>query len=102
MEQIAMFMGKGCTACIDSICEKMNIASQSVEMTVLCEFANGCLTLLRSNGNNKADRKPQIVRYSLYILRAMVAVLLMVDNKKSAESLFLSVFGGNERAVKVK
>ena len=72
-----MFMGKGSTACIDTICDEMKGNNEMMENKILTEFANGCLTLLRANGNNKQSRNMKIVRYALYILRAMVAILLI-------------------------
>eukprot|EP00484_Ammonia_sp_Unknown_P031093 CAMPEP_0197029166 /NCGR_PEP_ID=MMETSP1384-20130603/8664_1 /TAXON_ID=29189 /ORGANISM="Ammonia sp." /LENGTH=496 /DNA_ID=CAMNT_0042458277 /DNA_START=18 /DNA_END=1508 /DNA_ORIENTATION=+ len=100
LTNIAMFMGNGSTACIDAICDGMAFDADSPEVQILSEFANGCLTLLRANGNNKPNRKSKVVQHSLFILRAMVAVLLILDTKKSASNAFNSVFGGNENKVK--
>eukprot|EP01084_Bolivina_argentea_P304788 526474_1 len=95
----AMFMGKGSTACIDTICESMESDNEIRDICILSEFANGCLTLLRANGNNK-NRNLNIVKYALYILRAIVAILLILDNKKSKENQFNSIFGNNENKVR--
>lgn len=93
-------MGKGSTACIDTICDEMKTENEEIELQILSEFANGCLTLLRANGNNKQNRREKIVKYALYILRAMVAILLILDNKKSNKSQFNTVFGSNENKIK--
>ena len=96
-------MGKGSTACIDLITEKMSSNKNEnalIENNVLSEFANGCLTLLRANGNNKQSRNMKIVKYAIYILRAMVAILLILDKKKSSLNRHDTVFGNNENKVK--
>ena len=95
-----MFMGRGSTACIDTICESMQGDNKDIELAILSEFANGCLTLLRANGNNKQNRNMNIVKYAHYILRAMIAILLILDNKKSEQSQFNTIFGNNENKVK--
>merc|ERR1712241_1181504 len=66
LTNIAMFMGKGSTACIDTICDEMKFENEMMEMM---------------------------------ILSAMVAILLILDNKKSAINPFNSVFGNNENKV---
>jgi len=100
LTNIAMFMGMGSTACIDTICEEINCENESVAMMILSQFANGCLTILRANGSNKEHRNLKIVKYAMYILRAMVAILLILDHKKSKISQYDTVFGNNENKVK--
>ena len=71
-----------------------------MEIVILSHFANGCLTLLRANGQNRASRNMKVVKYALFILRAMVAILMILDAKKSKKNQNDSVFGGNENIVK--
>merc|ERR1712228_414877 len=97
---IAMFMGRGSTACLDTICDSMESEKENMQSMILSHFANGCLTLLRANGQSKANRNMKVVKYALFILRAMVAILLILDTKKSKKSQYDSVFGGNENTVK--
>mmetsp|Transcript_47926 Transcript_47926/g.79487 ORF Transcript_47926/g.79487 Transcript_47926/m.79487 type:complete len:547 (-) Transcript_47926:81-1721(-) len=100
MNTIAMFMGRGSTACIESICDSMSFDANSTEMQIMSQFVNGCLTLLKANGNTRTERNMSIVKYSLFIVRAMVCILLIIDTKKSATNQQNSVFGNNENTVK--